>query len=81
MLLLAIIPQLMGHSTFNWALKHLSASYVSIALLAEPVSATIMAYFLLAETPTWLKIGGAVFILLGIALATWSSQKNGSVEE
>ena len=81
MLLLAVIPQLMGHSTFNWALKHLSASYVSIALLAEPVSATLMAYFLLAETPTSFKIGGAVFILIGIALATWSSQRNGSVEE
>jgi len=75
MLLLAIIPQLMGHSTFNWALKHLSAGYVSIALLAEPVAATIMAFFLLAETPGMLKLSGAVFILVVIALSTWSSNK------
>lgn len=81
MVLLAVIPQLMGHSTFNWALKHLSAAYVSIALLAEPVSSTIMAYFLLSETPSVLKLGGAVFILVGIAISTWSAAQNGDPEQ
>lgn len=67
---LALIPQLIGHSAFNWALKYLSAAYVSIALLGEPVGTVILAYFFLREHPTWLEIIGGVFILAGIALAT-----------
>jgi drug/metabolite transporter (DMT)-like permease len=70
LLLLALIPQLLGHSTFNWALRYLSATYVSIALLGEPVGSTILAYFLLQETPTNLKIFGAILILAGIYIAS-----------
>ena len=70
LLLLALFPQLLGHSTFNWALRYLSAAYVSIALLGEPVGSTILAYFLLQETPTNLKIFGAILILAGIYIAS-----------
>lgn len=69
-ILLALIPQLIGHSTFNWALRYLSAAYVSITLLGEPIGSTILAYFLLQETPTALKIFGAILILAGITLAS-----------
>lgn len=68
--LLALVPQLLGHSTFNWALAYLSAAYVSITLLGEPVGSIILAYFLLQETPTGLKILGAVLILGGIYVAS-----------
>ena len=67
--LLALVPQLLGHSTFNWALKFLPASFVSVALLGEPVGSTILAYFIFQEQPGWIKIGGAVLILSGILLA------------
>lgn len=70
LLLLALLPQLLGHSSFNWALAHLPASYVSIALLGEPVSSTILAHFILGEFPGSLKILGAVLILGGILVAT-----------
>ncbi|MCW5874244.1 MAG: DMT family transporter [Anaerolineales bacterium] len=70
LLLLAVLPQLIGHSSFNWALAHLPASYVSIALLGEPVSSTILAVLLLGEVPGWLKLGGAALILIGILIAT-----------
>jgi drug/metabolite transporter (DMT)-like permease len=60
----------LGHSSFNWALAHLPASYVSIALLGEPISSTILAYFLLGEVPGSLKILGAGLILVGILVAT-----------
>jgi drug/metabolite transporter (DMT)-like permease len=72
LLLLALIPQLLGHSSFNWALRYLSAAYVSITLLGEPIGSTILAYFLLGETPTALKIFGAILILLGIFIASQS---------
>ncbi len=68
-LLLALVPQLFGHSIFNWALKYLPASFVSVTLLGEPVGSTILAYLIFRETPGWVKIGGAVLILAGIWLA------------
>jgi len=70
LVLLALIPQLLGHSTFNWALGYLSAAYVSITLLGEPIASTILAYFFLDETPTMLKIFGAILILTGIFIAS-----------
>jgi drug/metabolite transporter (DMT)-like permease len=71
-LLLALVPQLLGHSTFNWALGYLSAAYVSITLLGEPVGSTILAYFLLQERPTAFKVFGAILILVGIYVASRS---------
>lgn len=70
LLALALIPQLLGHSTFNWALRYMPASFVSVALLGEPVGATILAYFLLGETPTPFKLAGAALILGGIYVAS-----------
>jgi drug/metabolite transporter (DMT)-like permease len=70
--LLAIVPQLIGHTTFNWTLRYLSAAYVSISLLGEPVGSTILAYIFLGETPTALKVFGAILILVGIYVASRS---------
>jgi drug/metabolite transporter (DMT)-like permease len=67
--LLALIPQLMAHSTYNWALKYLPAAFVSISLLGEPAGSTALAFVLLGETPSGLKLAGAALILLGIVLA------------
>ena len=47
--LLALVPQLLGHSSFNWALGYLSAAFVSLTLLGEPIGSTILAYLLLNE--------------------------------
>ena len=72
LLLLALVPQLIGHSSFNWALAHLPATYVSLATLGEPIGSTILAYILLGEVPTPIKIMGAVMILVGILIASQS---------
>jgi drug/metabolite transporter (DMT)-like permease len=69
MILLALIPQLIGHTTFNWALKYLPASRVAIAILGEPIGSTLLAYLILGEGLTVLKILGGVFILSGILIA------------
>jgi drug/metabolite transporter (DMT)-like permease len=75
LLLLALVPQLLGHSTYNWALEYLSAAYVSIALLGEPIGSAILAYYFLAEVPTPLKIFGAILILTGIFIASMGETK------
>jgi len=67
--LLALIPQLIGHTTFNWALKYLPASLVAIAILGEPVGSTILAFFILGETLTHLKVIGGILIFAGILIA------------
>jgi drug/metabolite transporter (DMT)-like permease len=72
MTLLAIIPQLIGHSSFNWALGYLSAAFVSITLLGEPIGSTILAYIFLDQKPTALKLFGGGLILVGIYIASRS---------
>lgn len=67
--LLALVPQLIGHTTFNWALKYLPASTVAIAILGEPVGSTILAFFILGESLTPLKITGGILIFAGILTA------------
>ncbi len=70
LILLALVPQIMGHSSFNWALGYLSAAFVSITLLGEPIGSAVLAYILLDEAPTALKIFGAILILAGIYVAS-----------
>jgi len=69
-ILLALVPQVIGHSAFNWALGYLSAPFVSVTILGEPVGATILAYLILNEAPTLLKMIGGAMILAGIYLAS-----------
>jgi len=68
-LLLALIPQLIGHSTYNWALAHLPAAFVAVTTLGEPIGSAILAYFILQESPTPAVIAGGALILGGIYLA------------
>lgn len=68
--LLAALPQLIGHSIFNWALKYMPAAFVAVTTLGEPIGSAILAFFILNETPTLATIIGGVFILSGIYLAS-----------
>jgi len=68
--LLAAVPQLIGHSTFNWALGYLPAAFVAVTTLGEPIGSAILAFFILKETPSWIMIFGGILILLGIFLAS-----------
>jgi len=69
LLLLALIPQLIGHTTFNWALKYLPVSMVAIIILGEPIGSTILAYLILGEGLTIWKILGGISIFAGILVA------------
>jgi drug/metabolite transporter (DMT)-like permease len=69
LVLLAVVPQLMGHMSLVWALRFVSATLVTIAILGEPVGATILAFLILGEAPTWSEIVGGVLILAGIFVA------------
>jgi drug/metabolite transporter (DMT)-like permease len=66
---LGLIPQLLGHSAFNWALRYLSATFVTVTVLGEPVGTILLAWLLLNEVPTLMQIAGAVLILGGVFAA------------
>ena len=67
--LLALVPQLVGHSAFNWALKYLPATFVAVTILGEPAGSIVLAALLLGEVPTIVGLAGSVLILAGIVLA------------
>jgi drug/metabolite transporter (DMT)-like permease len=66
---MALITQLIGHSSYNWALKWFSTSLIAVSLLGEPVGSTVMAYFLFGEGLTTAKVIGGVMILCAITLS------------
>jgi drug/metabolite transporter (DMT)-like permease len=68
--LLAALPQLVGHSTYNWALKYLPAALVAVTTLGEPIGSAVLAFFVLNETPTLAAMTGGALILAGIYLAS-----------
>jgi drug/metabolite transporter (DMT)-like permease len=69
MLALALGPQLIGHTTFNWALRRLTATFVAVAILGEPVGAAILAWLFFEEGFTPLQLIGFVLLLAGIFVA------------
>ena len=74
LVLLALVPQLIGHSTFNWALGYLPAAYVAITLLGEPIGSTLLAYIFLDEVPGVVLMIGAILIFGGIVIASRANE-------
>jgi len=69
MVALALGPQLIGHTTFNWALRQLTATFVAVAILGEPVGSALLAYFFFGEQFSALQFAGFVLLLSGIFVA------------
>ena len=67
--LIGLVPQLLGHTSLNWALGHLSATLVAVAVMAEPVGATLLAWLVLGEAPPPASVAGGGLVLTGVYLA------------
>lgn len=65
-LLQALVPTLLGHSLFNWALKWVSTNTISVMILFEPVGAIILAYYILGENVISSQLIGGAVIMIGI---------------
>jgi drug/metabolite transporter (DMT)-like permease len=72
--LLALIPQLIGHTSFNYAVRFLPPTLVSTLLLLEPVGAAVLAVILFREIPGVTTLIGSVFLLVGVAITIHSSR-------
>ncbi|UCH88265.1 MAG: DMT family transporter [Thermoplasmata archaeon] len=69
-LALAIIPSIFGHTVYNWTLKYVSATVISVSLLGEPILASLWAVIFLEEFPSnTIYLGGAM-ILIGIIMVS-----------
>ena len=64
--LMAIVPQFLGHTVFNYLLAEVPASVVAIAVTGEPVGATVLAFAFFDEVPAWTAFAGGAAILAGI---------------
>jgi drug/metabolite transporter (DMT)-like permease len=67
--LLALVPQLIGHSAINWSLAYVPAALVAVAILGEPVGATALAVVILDETPSAFEFTGALLVMAGVYVA------------
>lgn len=72
---LGTIPQLIGHSALNYAVKYISATYVSVTTKLEPIGSAIVAYFTFHEIPSLWQIIGSIAIIIGVTIATLNPQK------
>ena len=73
--LLAAVPQMIGHTALNWALKFFSATLVAVVILGEPIGATILASLFLGEPITITLFLGGTLVLLGIYLSAREEKK------
>lgn len=67
MLLIAVLSQLIGHTSLNWAMRQLSPTIVTLATLFEPIGASFLGYLFLGEIPGILTLLGAIVLLIGVA--------------
>ena len=68
LILLALIPQILGHTILNWALAYMSPTLVALAILGEPIGAALLAWVFLNEPVVLLQGLGAVCLLTGILM-------------
>ncbi|HLF69870.1 MAG TPA: DMT family transporter [Actinomycetota bacterium] len=71
---IAIGPQLIGHTTFNFVLDRLDAVEVAVAIMAEPIGATLIAFALFGELPGILVVPGGLLLLAGILVSIRASK-------
>ena len=67
---LALVCTVIGHTVFNWVLRYVQASVVSVSVLGEPLGAILWASVFLREYPTLRQTIGACFIFGGLFIFT-----------
>lgn len=75
LLALAAGPQVLGHTAFNWSLRHMSATFVALSILGEPIGSALLAYFMFDERLAPAQLAGFVSILAGIFMAARAERR------
>ncbi len=69
--LMALVPTMLGHTMVQSILDRVRPGIISIALLAEPVGASLLAWAFLGQRPALFDVVGGALALAGIAIALW----------
>ena len=75
--LMAAGPQMLGHGSFNLAVRYISPAWIGLIHLLEPVGASILAVILFAEVPNATSMGGMMLVLLSVAFAIVHQSRKG----
>ncbi len=73
--LLALIPQLIGHTSINNAMRYLNPTLVATAMLLEPIGTGFLALFLFQEIPSRTTLFGSLILLIGVAITIYSTSQ------
>ncbi|MDG4850692.1 DMT family transporter [Peribacillus frigoritolerans] len=73
---LAFIATILGQTIFNWLLKWLSTSVISMSILGETIGTCILGYFILDEVISLQQGMGIALILIGLALFLLQQRNN-----
>ncbi|ETT86642.1 DMT family transporter [Viridibacillus sp. FSL R5-0477] len=65
---LAFVATILGQTIFNWLIKWISTSVISMSILGETIGTCILAYFILGEVISLEQAVGIVVILIGLAI-------------
>jgi drug/metabolite transporter (DMT)-like permease len=73
-------PQLLGHTMFNFALRRVPATTVSVLILLETPGAALIAWLWLGQTPALAALPGLVLLLVGVAIVAVHDRRAVPVE-
>ncbi len=71
---IALISQVVGHSGYNWSLRHLRPDFVAVTLLAEPIVASLLGLLLFREVIPAPTLAGGAIILAAIVMAAGAAR-------
>ena len=78
---MAIFPQIIGHGSFNFAIKFFPAAILGLLSLTEPIGSTVMAYFIFGELPSTLSFIGMGVTLCAVVFALLPGLLRGRLSE
>jgi len=74
----AILGSVLGHTLLNWSVRRFPAHLVTLAILGEPVGASLLTWWFFAEQPPLHAAAGGAIILVGIAVGFARSSGGGA---
>ncbi|MEG3435622.1 DMT family transporter [Pannus brasiliensis CCIBt3594] len=66
---IALVPQSIGHTSFNWALRWVSPTVVSLVILFEPIGSSLLGVLIFREIPPASAIYGGFILSIGVISA------------
>ncbi len=66
---IVLLPQMIGHTSYNFALRHMGTTPVALVSLLEPLGASLLAWTILGEAPAAAVLWGGLLVVAGVILA------------